>query len=246
MKAISIEGVSKRFVIKHEHPRSFQELLISLVKRRNGHLEELWALRDVSFDVEQGETFGLIGANGSGKSTILKLMTRVMEPTAGRIQVDGKVSALIELGAGFHPDLTGRENIFLLGSILGFTSREMKERYQSIVAYSDLERFIDTPVKHYSSGMYMRLGFAVAVCVDPDVLIVDEVLAVGDISFQEKCLNTFYDFQRMGKTILMVSHDLDIMSKFCKRALYIEQGQVKAIGQVDEVVESYLTSVHAR
>ena len=246
MMAITLEGVSKRFVIKHEYPRSFQELAISLLSRRNGHHEELWALRDVSFHLERGETFGLIGPNGSGKSTILKLITRVMEPTAGRIQVSGKVSALIELGAGFHPDLTGRENIFLLGSILGFTSREMKERYQSIVAYSDLERFIDAPVKHYSSGMYMRLGFAVAVCVDPDVLIVDEVLAVGDHSFQEKCLNTFYDFQRMGKTILMVSHDLETMSKFCQRALYIDGGQVKALGHVDEVIESYLGSVQVR
>lgn len=242
MAAIKLDRVSKRFIIHHQRPRSFQEAMVNFFSRRNGTREEFWALKDVSFQVEEGETFGIVGPNGSGKSTILKLATKILEPTSGAVSVRGRTSALIELGAGFHPDLTGRENVFLLGSILGLGSKEMKKRFDSIVAFSGLERFIDTPVRHYSSGMYMRLGFTVAFSVDPDILIIDEVLAVGDMAFQEKCLSALEGLQKEGKTILMVSHDLDMVRRFCRRALFLHQGEVRACGSVEDVVSHYLTS----
>lgn len=240
--AILLEQVSKRFVIYHERPRSFQELVINLLHNRNGQREDFWALREVSFTVERGETFGMMGPNGSGKSTLLKLITRILEPTAGRIVVHGRVAALIELGAGFHPDLTGRENIYLLGAIMGFSSKQTRQRIDRIVEFAELEQFIDTPVKHYSSGMAMRLGFAVAISVDAEVLLIDEVLAVGDRHFQKKCLRAIEEFQRQGLTILMVSHDPALIQRFCHRALLLQQGRVVAWGPPSEVVERY-TSV---
>lgn len=244
--AIEFENVSKRFILRHENPRSFQELVVNTFKRNNASREELWALRDITFTVEQGETLGIIGPNGSGKSTLLKLITRILEPNSGRIAVNGKVSALIELGAGFHPDLTGRENIFLNGSILGMSRREMEEKFEEIVEFTELGRFIDTPLKHYSSGMQMRLGFAIATNVDPDILLIDEVLAVGDEAFQRKCLKRIADFKRRGKTILFVSHDLDAVRKLCDRAIWLEAGQVQAKGLTREVVDRYLMQVHER
>ncbi|MGB9890866.1 MAG: ABC transporter ATP-binding protein, partial [Anaerolineae bacterium] len=178
--AIQFSNVSKKFTLHHERARSFQELAVGLVRRNNRSREEFWALRDVSFTVDHGETVGIIGPNGAGKSTVLKLISRIIEPTSGRIEVRGRIGALLELGAGFHPDLTGRENIYLNGSILGLSRAEIRRRLDDIIAFAELERFIDVPVKHYSSGMYVRLGFSVAVHTDPEILLVDEVLAVGD------------------------------------------------------------------
>ncbi|RLC75531.1 MAG: ABC transporter ATP-binding protein, partial [Chloroflexi bacterium] len=199
--AIRFENVSKKFNLHHERKRSFQELALGLFRRDNGSREEFWALRDVDFNVEQGETVGLIGPNGAGKSTALKLVSRIIEPTSGRIKVNGRVGALLELGAGFHPDLTGRENIYLNGSILGLGRAEIERKLDDIIAFAELERFIDVPVKHYSSGMYVRLGFSVAVHTDPEVLLVDEVLAVGDAAFQRKCLERIDRMRSEGVTV---------------------------------------------
>jgi lipopolysaccharide transport system ATP-binding protein len=240
---VSLSNVSKRFLIRHERARSFQDTVVNLFHHRNGNVEEFWALKGVSFDVERGETIGIVGQNGSGKSTILKLVTRILYPTSGRVSVGGKISALIELGAGFHPDLTGRENIYLNGSIMGMGRRDMDHRIGQIVEFSELERFIDTPVRHYSSGMYARLGFSVAVSVDPDILIVDEVLAVGDEAFARKCLDKFGEFRRQGRTIVMVSHALPAIERLCDRAIWIHHGAVKANGPAGEVVQSYLAEI---
>lgn len=239
MPAINFEGVSKRFVLYHERPRSFQELLMNIVHRKNGHREDFWALRDVSFVVEHGETFGVIGPNGSGKSTILKLITRIFEPTTGSVSASGRVAALIELGAGFHPDLTGRENVYLLGSIMGLSEKAMRQRFDGIVQFAELEQFIDTPVRHYSSGMYIRLGFSVALSLDANILLIDEVLAVGDRHFQEKCLNAIEALQRQGVTLLLVSHDLDLIQRYCSRALLLSHGNTAAYGPTAEVIARY-------
>lgn len=248
MAAVRFEHVSKRFVLQHERDRSFQELTVNLFRRLRyrRRREDFWALRDVNFVVEPGETLGIIGENGSGKSTILKLISRILEPTQGRVEVNGCVSALLELGAGFHPDLTGRENIYLNASLLGFSRREIHRKAESIVAFSELERFIDIPVRRYSSGMFMRLGFAIAIHVDPDILLTDEVLAVGDESFQRKCLEKIAELQRCGKTILFVSHDMNAIRNLCSRVLWLHQGQVQAIGEADRVVDAYLLFIHER
>lgn len=237
---VELCDVSKRFVLQHHKARSFQDTLVNLVHRRNGGAEEFWALKNVSFEVQPGETLGIIGENGSGKSTVLKLITRILDPTEGQIRVNGKVSALIELGAGFHPDLTGRENIYLNGSILGFSRKEMNRKFGDILAFSELERFIDTPVKHYSSGMYMRLGFSVAVAVDPDILIIDEVLAVGDEVFQRKCFDRIAEFRRRGKTIIFVSHGLSMVEYLCDRVVWLHHGVVKGQGPATRVIRGYV------
>ncbi|MDA8218119.1 MAG: ABC transporter ATP-binding protein, partial [Dehalococcoidales bacterium] len=242
---IKLEGVSKRFILHHERSRSFQEALVNLFRRRNGSREEFWALKNVSFEVRRGETLGLIGHNGSGKSTVLKLITRILEPTTGSIAVGGKVSALIEVGAGFHPDLTGRENVYLNGSILGIGRREMNSKLEEIIAFSELERFIDTPVKHYSSGMYARLGFSVAISVDPDILIVDEVLAVGDQSFQQKCIDRINHFRRIGKTMLFVSHSLPTVEKVCDRVIWLDHGLIMAEGAPRGITAQYASAMAA-
>lgn len=247
MAAVVFDRVCKRFTLQHQRERSFQELAVNMVRRfRRREREEFWALRDVSFRVERGETLGIIGENGSGKSTTLKLISRIIEPTLGTIEVNGRVSALLELGAGFHHDLTGRENIFLNASILGFQRREIQERLGEIVAFSELERFIDIPVKHYSSGMLMRLGFAIAIHVDPDILLTDEVLAVGDEAFQRKCLEKIGQLQQAGKTILFVSHSMDAIRSLCTRVLWLHEGQVQAIGDPEQVVDAYLLFVHEK
>ena len=246
MAAVCFERVSKRFILQHERDRSFQELTVNLFRRLRRRREDFWALREVSFAVEPGETLGIIGENGSGKSTTLKLISRILEPTSGRITVNGRVSALLELGAGFHPDLTGRENIYLNASLLGFSRREIRRKTESIIAFAELERFIDIPVRHYSSGMFMRLGFAIAIHVDPDILLTDEVLAVGDESFQRKCLEKIAELQRSGKTILFVSHDMNAVRSLCSRVLWLHQGRVQDLGDPNRVVDAYLLFIHER
>lgn len=242
--AVGFEGVSKRFTIYHERARSFQDLLVQRF-RPSANREEFWALRDVTLSVEPGRALGIVGSNGSGKSTLLKLVTRILAPTSGVVTVNGRVSALLELGAGFHPELSGRDNIFLNSSILGLARRKVAERLDSIVGFAELERFIDIPVKHYSSGMYARLGFAVAINVDPDVLLIDEVLSVGDEAFQERCLDAIHSFHRAGKTLLLVSHDLAAIKALCTEAIWLDQGTVRARGDPAGVVESYRAAAHA-
>ncbi len=237
---IRFDAVSKKYVIHHERARSFQELALSLFRRDEGATEEFWALRDVSFTVEQGETVGIVGSNGAGKSTLLKLISRIIEPTSGRVDVQGRVGALLELGAGFHPDLTGRENVFLNGSILGLSRVEIQRKMDDIVAFAELERFIDIPVKFYSSGMYVRLGFSVAVHTAPEVLLVDEVLAVGDQNFQHKCLERILEMQQQGVTICFVSHGLGTVRQLCSQAVWLDEGVVRAAGEVDDTVSAYL------
>src|SRR2546422_2327206 len=201
------------------------------------------ALKDVSFTVTGGRTFGIIGSNGSGKSTMLKLVAGITKPTSGSVKVHGRVSALIELGAGFHPEISGRENVFINGIMLGLSKREVARRFDEIVEFAELQDFIDAPVKTYSSGMYMRLGFAVAIHVNPDVLLVDEVLAVGDEGFTHKCLDKFSEFRRRGKTILLVTHSLNVVERFCDEAVWLDEGVVRAHGDPRRVVDAYLTAV---
>jgi len=201
------------------------------------------ALKGVTFDVAAGRTFGIIGRNGSGKSTMLKLIAGIGKPTTGSVRVDGRVSALIELGAGFHPEISGRENVFINGMMLGLSKREIARRFDEIVRFAELEEFIDSPVKTYSSGMYMRLGFAVAINVDPDVLLVDEVLAVGDETFTHKCLDKFAELRRRGRTVLLVTHSLDMVTRFCDEALWLDNGRVRAQGDPKRVIDTYLLDV---
>lgn len=198
-----------------------------------------WALRDVSFDLEKGQSLALVGPNGAGKSTILKLLAKITNPTSGKAEVNGQLSALIELGAGFHPDLTGRENIFLNGTILGLTYKDIQKRYDEIVAFSEIEEFIDTPVKRYSSGMTVRLGFAVASCIEPDILLVDEVLAVGDASFRQKCIERIKTLLNNGTSLIFVSHDMGLVRSVCERAIYIDHGQVQNTGTSGEIIDIY-------
>ena len=222
---IRIEDVSKRFVIRKE--KSLKERIVNF-GRSNLHKDDFWALRHVDVEIRSGETLGLIGPNGSGKSTLLKLIGGILQPTTGSVQLRGRLAALLELGAGFHPDLTGRENVYLTASILGISRQQTDRYFEAIVDFSGIERFIDTQVKFYSSGMYVRLAFAVAVHVDPDILLVDEVLAVGDEPFQRKCLERIRQFQNEGRTIVMVTHGLDQVADFCDRAVVLEHGLVIA------------------
>jgi ABC-type polysaccharide/polyol phosphate transport system ATPase subunit len=244
--AVAFDRVTKVFSLDHGRPRSFKDAFLSVVHGRERSGERLVALDDVSFALDVGDTLGLVGPNGTGKSTVLKLVARILEPTSGRVAVTGRVAALLELGAGFHPDLTGRENVMLNGSMMGFSRADMKGRLDAIVAFSELERFIDMPVKHYSSGMYMRLGFAAAVNMDADTLLIDEVLAVGDQSFQNKCRDKIAAMRRAGMTILLVSHDPGAVRDLCRSALWLEGGTARAFGATDDVLEAYYASVMAR
>ncbi len=244
--AIRMEQVYKKFR-KGETYNSLRDLLPALTGRMfqqqelsAGDKREFWAVQDLSFEVKQGEAFGIIGHNGAGKSTALKMLSRVMKPTKGRMVVKGRLSALIEVSAGFHQDLTGRENIFLNGTILGMTKREIQSKLDQIIAFSGIEEFIDTPVKRYSSGMYARLGFSVAAHVDPEVLIVDEVLSVGDYAFQQRCIERMREVLRGGAAVLFVSHNLKMVAEFCHRCLLLEKGQTVMIGTPQEVVSTYL------
>ncbi len=241
MAAIQFESVSKVFKTHRNRPRSFQEVVTSLGRPRPPREELFWVLRDVSFVIPAGETVGLIGENGAGKSTALKLMARTVLPTSGTVSLNGKVSALLELGAGFHPDLSGRENIFLSGSLMGLSRRYLQARFDEIVAFSELEPFIDMPVKHYSSGMYMRLAFSVSAHVEPDILLVDEVLAVGDQAFQTKCLRRISQLQERGTTILIVSHELGTIERLCQRALWLDDGQICGDGLPADVIPQYVS-----
>jgi len=243
---LKVESVSKRFSRGEMHD-SLRDFIPSLFAKLTGRAraaptasKEFWALKDVSFQLNRGEAFGIIGANGAGKSTILKLITGIMKPTSGRIDLNGRLSALIEVGAGFHPDLTGRENIYLNGTILGMRRAEIDRKFDAIVEFSGLADFIDTPVKRYSTGMYARLGFSVAAHVDPDILIVDEVLSVGDIVFQNRCLEKMNDIIRSGATVIFVSHNLRAIAELCPRSILLEQGKVTAAGPSQEVLRAYL------
>ncbi len=242
--AVRIRSVSKRFrLYRGRRVRTVKDLF---VRGGRGGLfggEELWALRDLTLEVPRGRMVGIIGSNGSGKSTLLKLIGGILKPTVGRIEVDGRVSALIELGAGFHPEFTGRENIFVSGILLGLSRAEIRERFGEIVQFAGLETFIDNPVKTYSSGMYMRLGFAIAVTVDPDILLIDEVLAVGDEAFQHKCIGKIQEFKARGKTICFVSHDLGTVERLCDGAVWLDRGVLRAQGQTREVIDHYLAHV---
>ena len=243
--AIELVNVSK--VYRRYGGRQFSTLKSALLQRsilRDLRPSETFpALTDVTFSVPKGSTYGVIGKNGSGKSTALKLVAGITKPTSGTVRVVGRISALIELGAGFHPEISGRENVFINGIMLGLSKREIQERFDEIVDFAELQEFIDAPVKTYSSGMYMRLGFAVAIHVNPDVLLVDEVLAVGDEGFTHKCLDKFAEFRRRGKTILLVTHSLNLVERFCDEALWLDEGRALSHGDPKRVVGAYLTKV---
>jgi len=241
---IKAENLSKLYYLGGAKSDSLRDAVMNFVKKPSFSKEkdELWALRDVSFDVREGETVGIIGNNGAGKSTLLKILSRITKPTAGTVELHGRVGSLLEVGTGFHNELTGRENIFLNGAILGMKRSEIERQFDEIVAFSEVEKFLDTPVKHYSSGMYMRLAFAVAAHLDPEILIVDEVLAVGDVSFQRKCLSKMKDVSQSGRTVLFVSHDMSAITRICTRAIALSRGKVVLEGGAAEVVSDYLHS----
>lgn len=250
--AIGIDGLGKRYRIgaTQKKGESIHHQLKNLITspfnylsetlRQQSDEETLWALRDVSFEVERGEVVGIIGRNGSGKSTLLKILSRITEPTTGRAEVYGSISSLLEVGTGFHPELTGRENVFLSGSILGMKKKEIEDKFDEIAGFSGIEKFLDTPVKRYSRGMYVRLGFAVAANLDSEILLVDEVLAVGDAAFQKKCLGTMRSAAKEGRTVLFVSHNMGTISQLCSRAILIEEGRLVNQGSVRDIVSLYL------
>src|ERR1700737_1161566 len=254
---ITVEGLGKKYRLgqrSNERYTALRDVLTDKAKslfRRNGNprsdirnpqSNEIWALRDVSFEVKQGEVIGIIGKNGAGKSTVLKILSRITEPTAGRVRLRGRVASLLEVGTGFHPELPGRENIFLNGAILGMTRREIAKKFEEIVTFAEVERFLDTPVKRYSSGMYVRLAFAVAAHLEPDILVVDEVLAVGDLEFQQKCLGKMDAVSRReGRTVLFVSHNLGIISKLCPTTIWLHRGSIRQHGNTASVVREYLS-----
>lgn len=250
MPAIQFENVSKRYVLQHARSHSFQDLFVQKLSRKKlqappaegkpfASTEEFWALRDLSFEIQAGEMVGLVGPNGAGKSTLLKLLARVIEPTRGQVRVNGRLNALIELSAGFHEELTGRENIFLNAALLGLGRQEILKHLDEIISFSELEKFIDTPVKHYSSGMHMRLGFAIATVIESDILLVDEVLAVGDSNFQRKCFERIAEIRERGTTMLLVSHAMADIERYCDRALLIMNGGLIADGAPTDTATLY-------
>ena len=262
---ISVQNLSKCYLLGHQGEREKYTALRDVIARNvkglarttrdmltgrqvvgGGEVEEFWALKDVSFEVKRGEVLGIIGRNGAGKSTLLKILSRITEPTKGRIEINGRVASLLEVGTGFHPELTGRENIFLNGAILGMTRAEIRKSFDEIVVFAEVEKFLDTPVKRYSSGMYVRLAFAVAAHLNPEILIVDEVLAVGDAQFQKKCMGKMQDVATGGRTVLFVSHNMGAINRLCNRALLLNKGAVYKMGNVHEVSEAYLTGDIAR
>jgi ABC-2 type transport system ATP-binding protein len=242
--SIRLEQVSVRYRVARERISSLKEYTIRALQRRVGY-SDLWALKGVDLEVRRGEVFGIIGRNGAGKSTLLKVVARVLRPTAGRVWVRGRVAPLLELGAAFHPELTGRENVFLSGTLLGFSRREMADRFERIVDFAELRDFIDVPLRTYSSGMTMRLGFAVATDARPDVLIIDEVLAVGDEAFQRKCTARIEEFRRQEATILLVTHNRHLMQSLCQRAMWLDRGVVRALGPAADVAAAYYEATRA-
>ena len=263
---IRVENLSKRYILNHQQEgqgkyKTLQDTIVdgakslvstiqnplasrrkALSKIQNSSREEFWAVKDVSFEIKQGDRVGIIGRNGAGKSTLLKLLSRIVEPTHGQIEITGRVASLLEVGTGFHPELTGRENIYLNGAILGMGREEIKRKFDEIVAFAEVEKFLDTPVKRYSSGMYVRLAFAVAAHLEPEILIVDEVLAVGDAQFQKKCLGKMEDVGREGRTVLFVSHSMGVITQLCNKGIYLNQGSVMSQGDINDVVAQYVTS----
>ncbi|WP_017292541.1 ABC transporter ATP-binding protein [Geminocystis herdmanii] len=254
---ITVENLGKKYVIAHEKPerytalrdviangaKSFGQKLFKGQKTLDtSEKEEFWALKDVSFEIKRGDRVGIIGRNGAGKSTLLKILSRITEPTTGKISIKGRVASLLEVGTGFHPELTGRENIFLNGAILGMSRVEIKKKFDEIVAFAEVEKFLDTPVKRYSSGMYVRLAFAVAAHLEPEILIVDEVLAVGDAQFQKKCLGKMEDVaNNEGRTVLFVSHNMSAIQSLCNQIIYMKFGQIESLGDVNETINLYLS-----
>ena len=249
--AVKAEGLAKKYVIRHEARAKYRTLRESLIQgaqrlfRRGSAVpaaqEEFWALQDVSFEIPAGEVVGIIGRNGAGKSTLLKLLSRITEPTRGRITIEGRVASLLEVGTGFHQELTGRENIYLNGAVLGMGREEIRRKFDEIVAFAETEKFLDTPVKHYSSGMYMRLAFAVAAHLEPEILIVDEVLAVGDVEFQKKCLGKMQEVSTGGRTVFFVSHNMGAISMLCNRVILLNKGRVEMFGETEPVIRHHMT-----
>ncbi|MEA5503469.1 ABC transporter ATP-binding protein [Halotia wernerae UHCC 0503] len=253
---IKVENLSKKYIIGHQQQERYTALRDVIANGAKGLLspfqnpksklqnsqEEFWALKDVSFEIKQGDRVGIIGRNGAGKSTLLKILSRITEPTKGRIKIKGRVASLLEVGTGFHPELTGRENIYLNGAILGMSKVEIQRKFDEIVAFAEIEKFLDTPVKRYSSGMYVRLAFAVAAHLEPEILVVDEVLAVGDAQFQKKCLGKMEDIGKEGRTVLFVSHQIVAIQKLCQRAIWLNQGQLVNNDQTQIVIRKYLSS----
>lgn len=255
---IKVEGLSKKYIVDHKvggkgGHNTLRDAITGSVKSfasmfsgkstdsRNQEHEEFWALNDVSFEIEQGDKVGIIGRNGAGKSTLLKVLSRITEPTKGRVTIEGRVASLLEVGTGFHKELTGRENIFLNGAILGMSKGEIRRRFDEIVAFSGVEKFLDTPVKRYSSGMYVRLAFAVAAHLEPEILIVDEVLAVGDMDFQKKCLSKMDDVARSGRTILLVSHNMASIQGLCNKGIMLNSGKLTCTGEISDVINQYVS-----
>ncbi len=251
---IKVEHISKSYILKHQNEASYtalrdvisnkaKSLFSSNTKGQRKSSEEFLALNDISFDIKQGDRVGIIGRNGAGKSTLLKVLSRIVTPTKGKITIDGRVASLLEVGTGFHPELSGRENIFLNGSILGMSKIEIQKKFDEIVSFSEVERFLDTPVKRYSSGMYVRLAFAVAAHLEPEILIVDEVLAVGDAEFQKKCLGKMKDVSGEGRTVLFVSHNMVAVKSLCSKGIVLEKGAIKFDGNIDEALDVYNSNI---
>jgi lipopolysaccharide transport system ATP-binding protein len=249
---VKVENLGKKYILKHQSKEKYVALrdvitdkakaMVTRKAQEQPKQEDFWALKDVSFEINKGDRVGIIGRNGAGKSTLLKILSRITEPTEGRITINGRVSSLLEVGTGFHPELTGRENIFLNGSILGMGKSEIEAKFDEIVAFSEVEKFLDTPVKRYSSGMTVRLAFSVAAHLEPDILIVDEVLAVGDAAFQKKCLGKMEEVSGHGRTVLFVSHNMDTVARLCNKAILLSSGKVEAAGSTEEVIAHYLRS----
>lgn len=261
-RVIAVDGLGKKYIIRHQQQEGYTALRDVMAKKairigkkmlhpfihskasqsNNPTREEFWALKDISFEIKQGERVGIIGRNGAGKSTLLKLLSRITEPTTGRIVLNGRVASLLEVGTGFHPELTGRENIFLNGAVLGMGKAEIKKKFDEIVAFAEIEKFLDTPVKRYSSGMYVRLAFAVAAHLEPEILLVDEVLAVGDAAFQKKCLGKMETVGKEGRTVIFVSHQMDMIRALCERCVLLSEGKFLLNGKPEKVIETYLSS----
>lgn len=238
--AIRVRHVAKSFRLPHNRQNTLKSTMVNLLGKGDRTFETQEVLRDVAFDIKKGEFFGIVGRNGSGKSTLLKMLAGIYTPTKGSITVNGSLTPFIELGVGFNPELTGRENVYLNGALLGFSNKEMDEMYDDIVEFAELERFMDQKLKNYSSGMQVRLAFSIAIRARSDILLLDEVLAVGDAAFQQKCFEYFYDLKEQGKTVVFISHDMDSMRRFCSRAMYIRDGDVIDVGEVDKIAQLYL------